>query len=792
MIVAMAPSSTRLRVAWFVARAELRRTWRGAVVVALVLGTLWGLSLGTAIGARRNATAYPRMMRETKAIDVVVNPQSLQTLRVEDVVRLPGVVDSDVWDIHAALVNSDDLANGPNVLFGSFRDGHTISRFERLVLRRGRRPAAERADEAIINPEFARQFHLDVGDRVTLSVFALPDMKMVHRPVWIVGVGRFSDEGVKEGGQMIPRFILSHAFNAQNRSSVAASVYVVRLAAGTDVNAFKNAVNALAPGETMNYQTRVGIQRDVNRSNNPQTLALIAFAAILGIAAAVATLQLIAQSNRRREAEQGAGLHALGQTRRDSAVVSILLSAPTILLAAVVALGIALVLSARFPVGVVRRLEVHPGVQLHVLAVLAGLLVPAGLALVAVTLVGRRVRTLRSDRVQRGLLRGSWPTALALRSASRAPREFVATAGAVALGVGALVFAASDTSFVSTPARYGWRWDSIVQVNSAPGNDDAASRHSAEERLFANLGEADAIVAASTGRSGQVALGRNGVVTSIIGLNSLKGDAVPLVVRGRMPVRRGEVALGEVVLRRESLRIGDTIGAGGGTRARSLRIVGSVVVPGLGLYPGNDAPPVGGSAVTTLDEFNDLVPPGADTFVLVRFDPSLPLSQRLAVVANALEIKVEDVQLIGLQRNVDAAAMAAVRRTPLVLAGVLAVLALATLTQALFAQSRRQRPMLAVLSALGAQRRGLRRFVVLHAVIVVCTALGVGTVVGVLLGRRVWGGVAHSLGVPPGHVIPVAGLLLAAAVALTLGVAAAWLPSRHAAQVVPGTTLRVE
>ena len=51
-------------------------------------------------------------------------------------------------------------------------------------------------------------------------------------------------------------------------------------------------------------------------------------------------------------------------------------------------------------------------------------------------------------------------------------------------------------------------------------------------------------------------------------------------------------------------------------------------------------------------------------------------------------------------------------------------------------------------------------------------------VIGVIGGRLVWGGVASSIGVAAGHVLPWRQLFLAAFGALAVGLAASWWPSR--------------
>ncbi len=55
--------------AWAYGRAQLRRRWTSAVVIALLVGTAGGVVLTAYAGARRTDTAYPRYLTATHAAD---------------------------------------------------------------------------------------------------------------------------------------------------------------------------------------------------------------------------------------------------------------------------------------------------------------------------------------------------------------------------------------------------------------------------------------------------------------------------------------------------------------------------------------------------------------------------------------------------------------------------------------------------------------------------------------------------------------------------------------------------
>ena len=185
-----------MRAAWYLARAELRRSWKGASAVVLVLGILWGLTIGFAVGARRNATAFRRMIVATRAVDILVNAQlgAGSALDFDAVTHLPEVDEYDGIDGYFATVNTDDPAAADAdgaALWLSTRRGVLGQQFERTLLLEGRRLDPKGADEILVNPEFTRRFRVGVGDQFTFSLFdpqANRPIVVAHRTMRVVGV----------------------------------------------------------------------------------------------------------------------------------------------------------------------------------------------------------------------------------------------------------------------------------------------------------------------------------------------------------------------------------------------------------------------------------------------------------------------------------------------------------------------------------------------------------------------------------------------------------------------------
>lgn len=61
---------------WLSLRAELRLRWRVLAVLAVLLGVIGGIVLTAAAGARRTATAYPRLLQWANAAQVNIGVYS--------------------------------------------------------------------------------------------------------------------------------------------------------------------------------------------------------------------------------------------------------------------------------------------------------------------------------------------------------------------------------------------------------------------------------------------------------------------------------------------------------------------------------------------------------------------------------------------------------------------------------------------------------------------------------------------------------------------------------------------
>ena len=231
-----------------------------------------------------------------------------------------------------------------------------------------------------------------------------------------------------------------------------------------------------------------------------------------------------------------------------------------------------------------------------------------------------------------------------------------------------------------------------------------------------------------------------------------------------------------------------------------MRIVGSAIFAAFSVGGGSSTDLGTGAAVsaTVLSQPN---PPACSAhttcynFFLVRYKPGTDLpaaaSRLMAAVTRAgcpsgLCLVTTD------QRPSDIRDYAGVRDTPLVLGGLLGLLAVGTLSHALLAGVRRRYHDLALLKTLGLLRSQLLRVVFWEATALAGAALLAGLPLGVLAGRWAWALFAGSAGVGSQASVPVPTVLLAIPATLLLAnLIAAW-PGWAAARVPPATVLRSE
>lgn len=812
---------------WFQIRAEWRSRWRAVVAIALVAGIAGAATLAAFAGAHRTRTAFDRLRVATRAFDVMVNPDwgSGSGLRARDIARIPGVLD-------VGRANGVPLADlderSVDAVFGTIplaSDGRVFYTQSRPKLLDGRLPRPERADEIWVDRTFVRRKHLGVGDvwhpsiptAAVPSDFA-PNPQVIdellagrHRgwfrrlSLRIVGVGVDQTNLVVDQGYDFPGIGLTPAFARVHRFFTPYWGAVVRLRPGASLTRFERAVERLVPEEPIAFQTAVGLRAKADRAIRPQAAALTIFAVVLAVTGALVVGQSLARQSA-LDSRDHETLRSLGVTRAQLFGLGMARTVPVALAAAAFAVLAAWLLSPLTPIGVARVAEPDAGLAFDARILGLGALAIVGSVLALATFPAwRATRSLagtpapRSSRVARLLAAGRVPptAAAGIRQALEAGRGATAVpvrttlssaAIAVAAVTAAAVVAASLSHLVETPRLFGWNWDAIVGIDS----ESAASMPREVQRTERALDREPVVAswthfAISTARIG-------GQPLTTLGVTPSGGGPRFVTPTGRLPRRRGEVALGSHTMRSLDARVGGhVIAAGKSGRPTRLTVVGRVVLPGFGTYPGSDKTSPAEGAVVTAGQLAAIAPVFGADHELIAFRPDAPPSARAAMIARFSQTTGQDPNSVAsIQQPSDVVAYRGIRSTPLVLSGLLALLAILTLAHGLVSSIRRRRRDLALLKTLGFTRSQVRRSVAWNATTVTLIATVVGVPVGLVAGRSAWRVLVEDLGVVDVTTVPWVALAVGAVALLVIANVVALFPGRIAADLRPAAVLRSE
>ena len=343
----------------------------------------------------------------------------------------------------------------------------------------------------------------------------------------------------------------------------------------------------------------------------------------------------------------------------------------------------------------------------------------------------------------------------------------------------ALVFASSLRHLVKEPRLFGYSWDAAVIAD--PGSLDALA-DSLPHDLVADTWKGRVFASVR-------------VEGLLLGAFASEGPP-PSIITGRSPEGPDEVALDPKTLDRLHKGLNDAVSVTGtpgenaetsAPMSRRMRIVGSFAVPRLPFQ--SDENPGQGAAFTA-DGLSS-ISGNADNdgiYLTLRagVDP-IDAVQRLKETTADRAFAVISAQQVGAVRGVER-----IFAAPWFLGGVLAVLAIGTLTHTLLLTTRRRRKELAILKTLGFVPRQVRATVAWIALTIVAPALVIGLPLGIVAGRWGWRMFAEYLAVVPDPVAPVAGALLVAVVAVTVALVIAAGTAATAARFRPATILRTE
>jgi hypothetical protein len=346
----------------------------------------------------------------------------------------------------------------------------------------------------------------------------------------------------------------------------------------------------------------------------------------------------------------------------------------------------------------------------------------------------------------------------------------------------ALVFGASLDRLIATPRLAGYSWDVLMFPRGNRGNGNAARPE--EHTLESMMDRSPEVSGYSLGTVDNVDIGRLHLLA--LAMEPRKGSVLPAIAEGRLPRTVDEIALGTQTMERLGVAIGDTVAVSHESHEFDMRVVGRVAVPPLFFTfsgPGQGA---------------------AMTFAAThRFHPGRPedlgvLFVRFAPGANQeafhSEVKgrVGNVFWLPRQESPEVHNLGGVGNVPIVLAGIVALMAAATLAHTLITSIRRRRLDLAILKTLGFVRLQVSATVAWQATALGAIALLIGVPLGVISGRWGWNVFADRLGVVPEVVVPIMALLLAVPITILGANLLAVVPGRIASRLKVARVLRTE
>jgi hypothetical protein len=360
----------------------------------------------------------------------------------------------------------------------------------------------------------------------------------------------------------------------------------------------------------------------------------------------------------------------------------------------------------------------------------------------------------------------------------------------VALAIAALAvslaFGDSLRHLLRTPRLYGVTWDAQFQFDGEESDPAIARQALARIRM-------DRDVDAAEFGGGGIPFLVDGVQADGLTLQAGHRTFLPAMLEGRPPRTGTEIVLGPKSLERIRRKVGDQVGVGPvGVEPTRMTIVGRAVLPTAG-HTAN----LGEGSLVTFEGLRAFEPrlqerdlaEDADA-VLVRLKPGADRARAVRRVNSALadlgwgeRFQNTPADLLNFGRS---------KNLPLLLSGMLGLLALATLGHALVTSITRRRRDLAILKTLGFTRGETRRTVAWQSTTLILAASVAGLLVGAVAGRWLWTRYAEGLGILPEPRIPILALLAVVPIGLLVANALALLPGRAAARTRPALVLRAE
>ncbi len=758
-------------------RCGLRSRWRASAGLAVIVAVMVAVVLTLAAGAVRTLTAPDRYSSSVGGRYDASVEQSGGRPRTTEVATLAAVAEAhSATFVFGAVVprgsGSDERVDalvfaGSRVAFGM-----------RLV--DGREPDRTVPGEFTATRSFVEATQASLGDRFDLWVvpqgpadalgFDAEDQAVRMPGATLVGV----IDGPSELQDGSPLTVFPESLLDAGDVGVAGTQMAVSLTPGSTIRELRTQIDELPDADQFGIDRADLVPSEVRDAVNAEGQGLAILAAITGLATIVVVGQLLGRQVRRVEVERLV-LSSMGMTRSQVVADPLLDAAVPTFAGVSAAVALAYVASGLFPRDFVLHVEPDPGRRFETLA-----LIPGALAIALLVLAWVLVAVVVSDKERSGVGRATAVDtvarhvpvrlATALRFAfTRQAREptrpraaVVGTAVVVGVLVGALTFGASLGDMVDRPDRWGDNFDLALGQGGGELSSDIRTQLESDPDVAALALFGTVLTTAGT----------EGF--DVTGMLPVLGSTAPHLFEGRLPEGADEIVMGRVVARRLGVEVGDDLAVVGPAGARTLRITGLGVLPGV---EGGDG--VGEGGLVTLDGLRRLDPSAAPTAAGIRLRPGVSRDAAAQRISTNTGMAVSRFDRPGVILNV-----ARARSIPYLVAAVLGVLVLLNLAHHLILSTRRRRRDLAVLRALGADRAWVTGVVHWQASLFTIVAVALGVPIGIAAGRVVYRTFVDRIGAVDTVTLPFGffALTFVGLIALANVVAA---PSAHRARQQP-------
>ena len=788
------------------ARADLRRRWPTFLVLALLVGGLAAGVMAAAAGARRTASAYPRLLAASDSVDVIL-PRDESTL-VEEISADPAVSEAVAIDAlsgrffleKGGTLLADCTVNEMSVIVSDDRRWGTD--VHRLLVRSGRAADPARAREVVVGTEIARRAGLVPGDRILARLGRSCEWdEGPTLPVTLTVVGIALDPLVvsTEPGISVQALYGTPALGELARQATIGRDrgVAVRRHSGGESSELDRRVDAGAVWDAR--RQRASVQRLIA----PDVTALRLVAVLGAVGGLLVLLPVVMRAERRLVPDRGA-LGAIGLTARDLGRLGLLHGLTVVAGAAVVAAVVSGLASGLTPVAEARAFEPDRGFRLDVPVLAGGVLVLLVLLPLTMGLVGRMAPSAAALPT-----RPSWTSRLAARGwvgvvrasglrlafeersgHARSTGYYLAEVVAVATVVAGVTFGAGVQRLQETPRLVGWNWD--LSVGTEDRADDMVQYLLAQPEVER--------ASAGTFWSQGVTLGSEQIQPWLVTFGTGPRAVAGTVIEGRAPVGPEEVLVHPRLLSRLGVGIGEIVpltyrpDPEGDDPMPAAAVTGALTIVGTGVMP-TDAGQFEATAAMTFDGLARLNPGLEPHMIMVGTsgtEAAETVRQRLMDVYGLRDDDVSVTDDIRVGSAISAQSLGGAERVPEVLGGLMAALGAAVLVYLVVDRVREARRDLAIHRSLGFTARDVRRSVATASTAMVFGVLVVGVPLGVLAGVKAWLAYAERLGVKPEAVVVGREVVFVIVAAVIVANLAAIVPGRLAARRPPALLLRAE